>query len=428
MRQLLTLLLFFINCISFAQSNKIDTYKFSQDFGQIIQDLSDNYIYLKDKKTDFNCVMEKYSKVFSKVRTKQEKVLFFEYLLDEFYDSQLILNTATKSSFRLHSPIYVAFRDGKFFIQNIWSSQMKSFGNNIIGAEVINFNSKDFNNVIDNFPTQCSNKSVSEVREWIANKVLAGRYNEPRILTLKLVDGRKISLDVDDIKVKKENSLLSVSKKNGIAIIKINNSLGNKNLIRHFDNKLNSVLDSKGLILDLRNTADIGSSYNARAILSRFIKSELPYQKHITKEKYGNNPEIIKSRLEYVSPRGIQYKQPVVVLVGRWTGSVGETIAIGLDGMNRAKIVGTEMEKLAGSVKDYSFKNRNYGYTISTDKLYHINGYKREDFIPEFYISQRNNLNDIVLNTALGLFKIKTNSNFVTRESETNNTVVSKLD
>lgn len=424
MKKIITFLLIVFTGISSAQSNNVDTYKLNEDFGQIIQDLSAKYIYLKDKKTDFDCVKNEYANLISEIKTNQERVLFFEYLLDEFYDSHLILNTTTKSSFRLHSPIYVCLKEGKFIIENIWSSQMKSFGQNIIGAEVLNFNSKKFNKVIDDFPTQCVNKNLPEVREWIANKVIAGRYNESRMLTLKLEDDRKISLDIDKIELKKENGLLSVSKKNGIAVVKINNSLGNNNLIKQFDRKLDALLDTEGLILDLRNTVDGGNTYVARAIMSRFIDEELPYQKHVSKEKYGNNPIIAKSWLEYVTPRGKQYTKPVVVLVGRWTGSMGEGLAIGLDGMERAKIVGTEMEKLAGSVVGYSFKNRNFGYRISTDKLYHVNGTIRENFVPEYFVKQNNELNDDVLIKALSLLNNNSNDVFIAEIKDKNSVSV----
>lgn len=427
MKSLLRLVFVFLGGISFAQTNNhIDTYKLNQDFGKMIQDLSDKYIYLKDKKTDFSCIKDTYSKFISKVKTNQERVLFFEYLLNEFYDSHLILNTKTKSSFRLNSPIYVKLKDDKFFIENIWYSQIENFGKNILGAEVLSFNSKEFNSVIDNFPAQCIDKDLPEVREWIANKIISGRYNESRILTLKLADDRKMSLNVDKIKIKKEKKLLSVSKKNGIAVIKINNSLGNNNLVKQFDKELNALLDTKGIVLDLRNSVSGGNSYVARAIMSRFINRELPYQKHISKEKYGNNPEVSKSWLAHVTPRGTQYKKPLIVLVGRWTGSVGEGLAIGLDGINRAEIVGTEMRKLAGSVVNYSFKNRNYGYTITTDKLLHINGTLREDFVPEYNLVQKSFLKDDVMQKALQLLENNNDNDFVI-DVKSNKTVVSKL-
>ena len=137
--------------------------------------------------------------------------------------------------------------------------------------------------------------------------------------------------------------------------------------------------------------------------MSRFIDEKLPYQKHETIEKYGNNPKLKRSWIEYVSPRNKQYKKPVVILVGRWTGSMGEGLAIGFDAIKRGKIVGTEMERLGGEIGFISLKNYNFGVRIPVIKLFHINGTLREEFIPEFYVKQKNMNSDNVLNTALKL-------------------------
>ncbi|WP_288956578.1 S41 family peptidase [uncultured Polaribacter sp.] len=428
MKNLPTILLILLSLAFAAQTNKTaNNYKLHQDFGKLIQDISDHYIYLENKKTDFDCVKDNYSKIISKVKSDQEKILFFEYLLSEFYDNNLALDAKTKYSFRLQSPLYVSFKNNKFFITNIWFSQLESFGKNILGAEVLNFNSKEFHKVVDKFPVQCVDKNIPEVREWIANKIISGRNIEQRILTLELTDGRKISLNIDKIKIREDKKLFSVRKKNGIAVIRFNNSLGDINLIKRFDNQLNSLMGTKGLIIDLRNTKAGSNDYIAKAIMSRFIAKDLPYQKYVSKEKYANTPEITKSGLEFVSPRGLQYKKPIVVLVGKWTGSVGESLAVGLDGMNRARIVGTEMKRFVGSTTDYSFKNKNYGYQITTNKLYHINGIKRENFIPEFNITQESILNDDVLEKAYSLFEFINRDNFVTG-LKTKNNIVSKVD
>lgn len=164
--------------------------------------------------------------------------------------------------------------------------------------------------------------------------------------------------------------------------------MGNNNLISQFDKTLNDLMDTKGLIIDLRNTVYGGNSYVARGILSRFINEPKPYQKHWTTEQYDGNPIIERSWVEYVSPRDKQYKKPVVILVGRWTGSMGEGLAIGFEGMERAEIVGSEMERLAGEMNRFLFKNQNYGYRLSTAKLIHINGTPREKYVPTNYVIQ----------------------------------------
>lgn len=384
---------------------QVNTKEIREDFNILIQNLSNHYVYFDDKNIDINCLKEKYSKKIETIKDNNETVLFFEYLLDEFYDSHLILNTSINASFRLHSPIYVVLNGDKIVVKNIWKTQLKNFRLPIIGAEVLKINNRNFQNAIDDFSTVCNNKKDAVIREWIANKIISGRYNQPRVLTLKLSDNSIIMLDIDQMKTKEETKLLSSRIKNNIGIVRIHNSLGDNSLIDVFDNELNNLLDTDGLIIDLRNTVGGGNTYVARGIMGRFIDKKLPYQEHVTKEQYGNNPSVVRSWVEYVTPRGKLYEKPIIVLVGRWTGSMGEGLAIGLDAMQRAKIVGTEMERLAGSMKGVPFKYQNYQYRIATEKLYHLNGVVREKFAPWYYVNQNNTAKDEVLEKAFILLK-----------------------
>ncbi len=385
---ILILILFFnISCVK-SQNNEIDRIKIQQDLNDIIQNIESQYAYLDDKKIDIECIKEKYTKKIDELKTKSEVILLFEYLLNEFYDSHISLSTNIGESYRLSSPIYIEIEKGKAFIKNIWQTQIKNLDTNILGAEVLEFNQVKFSNKIDEFPSFCNDKTDIKTRNWIANKVISGKYSEPRILTLKLKNGNKTKFDIDNLKITNDQTLLSTETKNNIGIIRINNSLGNNQLIEVFDETLNSLSETKGLIIDLRNTNNGGNTYVAKGIMSRFIDKELPYQKHHYIESYDNQPKIVRSWLELVSPRSNQYTKPVVILVGRWTGSMGEGIAVGFDGMKRAEIVGTEMKRLAGSDFDFKFNNQNFGYKLILQKLYHINGTPREKYVPPTYVSQ----------------------------------------
>ncbi|MEM9822885.1 MAG: S41 family peptidase, partial [Bacteroidota bacterium] len=115
------------------------------------------------------------------------------------------------------------------------------------------------------------------------------------------------------------------------------------------------------------------------------------------------NPKVERSWIEYVSPREITYDKPLVVLAGRWTGSMGEGMTVGLDGMGRAEVVGSEMERLAGEMNGFSFKNQSFGYRLSTAKLFHINGTPREKYVPKHYVEQSTTQSDEVLEKGIEL-------------------------
>ena len=373
-----------------AQEDTIDTQKIEEDFEQMISDLKNNYIYLEDKNVDINCIYKQYKAKIKNITTKEQRLLFFEYLLDEFYDSHAILMRAIWDSYRLDSPIFTITKEGITKITQVWTSQLDSLNVNILGAQVLKINGIDILNKIEEFPTSCADKNHPETRNWIANKVISGKYSEPRILMLKLTSGEQIEFNLDTLKPREDKDLLTVTKRGNIGIIRLNNSLGNNFLIDAFDAALGDLMTTDGLILDLRNTTGGGNTYVARGIMSRFINESLPYQIHQVFDEQWDNQPIIKRRwAEYVSPRGMQYDKPLVVLVGRWTGSMGEGMTIGFDGMNRADIVGTEMKRLAGgSTNDFHLKNENLNYKIMTEKLFHLNGTPRELYAPEHYVNQ----------------------------------------
>ena len=370
----------------------------------VLNDIRDNYIYLSDKNVDIECIRNSYLRKLDEIKTRDDLVLFFEYLMDEFYDDHLILNTNIKASYRLHAPIYTKTENGKTTITNIWYSQIKNLEKNILGAEIIEFNGKKFSDAIDAFPTICHDKANTEVRQWIANKVLAGKYNEPRILKLKLLNGHIEKVDLDDFKIIKTRNVLSSSKIDNIGIIRINNSLANYSLVPKFDKALNSFMDTEGLIIDLRNTINGGRCDIAASIIGRFIDKELVYQKVVPSERPDDYLQPKQSCI-YVQPRYKRYDKPVVILVGRWTGSMGEGIAMGFDGLERAEVVGTEMRKLLGNMYGYSIKGTDIKFNISREKVYDLSGVSRQDYIPKYYINQSQIRADIVLKKGIDLIK-----------------------
>jgi carboxyl-terminal processing protease len=70
------------------------------------------------------------------------------------------------------------------------------------------------------------------------------------------------------------------------------------------------------------------------------------------------------------------------VLVGRWTGSMGEGMAIGLHGTRRASVVGTPMAGLRGAVFTGTLPRTGIGFTYPAERLFAVDGTPRERFRP----------------------------------------------
>ena len=61
---------------------------------------------------------------------------------------------------------------------------------------------------------------------------------------------------------------------------------------------------------------------------------------------------------------------------------MGEGLAIGFDGAGAATVVGTPMAHLLGATEHFELPNSRIGVNIPTEKLFHVNGTPREEFVP----------------------------------------------
>jgi carboxyl-terminal processing protease len=101
-------------------------------------------------------------------------------------------------------------------------------------------------------------------------------------------------------------------------------------------------------------------------------------------------------------------EQPLAVLVDRWTGSMGEGMAIGLDGMKRATVVGTAMTGLCGAIEQFKLPGSGIGVNFSTEKLYHLDGTPREKWKPPVLVDLTGvnpDASDPILDRALQVLK-----------------------
>ncbi len=370
------------------------------DFKIMLQNLKDNYAYADQRSINWTCLKNNYTTKINTLQSRSDMVLFFEYFLLEFTDSHMIMNTNIQESYRLNSPIKLTKKNNTYVIDDYWQSQLVSADQIYIGAELLSINGKSPNEVIQSFPTLCLDKSQTNSQQWIINKSLAGKYSEPRIIELSLGQ-KKSTIDLNQLAYRPTQSALNIEEIDQFGLIKINNSLGQTKLIKEFDHALDQLKGTQGLVLDLRNTISGGDSYIAKGIISRLINTDQAYQKHRYEEHRDGGPKITRFWTEYVAPRGITYNKPMVVLVNHWTGSMGEGLAIGLHGMQRGQVIGSQMAGLLGAVYSFKLDRTGIGYQIPAEQLFHVDGTPREQFMPDEIIKPINTEDDAVLRRAI---------------------------
>lgn len=386
---------------------------YAEDFIEFWSDIKENYAYFDQKQTDWDKVKSVYLPQAEKANSRDELVTIFENTLEELYDNHFSLNTNLKTSTRLEPTgldLWAEWINGKAIITEVRKgfSAEKAGARN--GMEILSINSIPIEKAVNERIGKCLIKTDIEAKNYALKQLLAGNYIVKRVIQVKS-NGKNQVLNLDEPNGNltddhKYNSLLEFKTlKGNIGYIKINNSLGETEVISLFDSALTKLKTTKALIFDLRETPSGGNSIVARGFMSRFITKEMPYQKHVAPQE-EKEFKIKRSWMEIVSPRGpFTYKNKLVILVNHWTGSMGEGITIGFDALKRARVIGTKMAGLKGSISGFQTTNIKIPYSFPTEQLFHINGTPRENYVPALLIDLNNpkyiSVDDPILSEAI---------------------------
>lgn len=406
---ILTFFLFTILNFSLMSQFNLSKEQLDEDFNYLWNNIHEHYAYFGMKRTDWNMVKEIYNPQIKNVDSKEKLMKFFESILEELYDNHTTLNKNNTHSPRLMPSglcVWAEWLNGKAIITDI-KSELISNVDFTPGSEIISINDIPITEAVNSHIGKSIKNIDDEVRNWALRRVLAGTYDEARII--KILSGNKefnVDLDLLDKEINEritKDLLTTTIIEDNIGYIRINNSLGNDSLIGIFDSTILFLKSTSSLILDLRNTPGGGNSLVARAIMGRFIHEDKPYQKHMF---YESDYKIKRTFVEYVSPReGFIYDKPVAVLVNHWTGSMGEGITIGFDAMSRVSVIGTKMAGLLGAINNITLPNSQIGVNFPTEMLFHINGTPREEYVPKVFIDINDFNEDVILNKAISKLK-----------------------
>ena len=308
----------------------------------------------------------------------------FERLLDDLHDPHANLNSNDQTSPRLlPSGADLAFEwvEDAYRVVGIRPLTSAAAVDIRIGDELVSFNQLQPDQIILE-RVHSGRENISRERmTWAINAVIAGRYNEPRRLVLRR-GSNMVEHDLGDPIPPPANSRLSYQKlENNTGYIRFNNSLGENETVSDFGSVVTELSDTSGLILDLRDTPSGGNTDVAEPILGHFVDRKTPYQITAPTDAPAYERGIFPTTQR-------PYTRPVIVLVGGWTGSMGEGMAIGLDGMGRATVLGTQMARLAGGTEAIDLPSVGITVFIPTYDLLHLDGTPRHQWAPNISNTQ----------------------------------------
>lgn len=404
-RRVVIFLLACLCCTNVTAQQTLTSEQFTADFDSMWSGLRDKYAYFDKKETDWNKVRELYRPKLAGVKSRSDFVTLLERVLDELYDNHTSLNTNLKSSPRLVPTgldVWAEWIKGRAIITQLRSGFSAEQAGLKVGMEVISVNGLPIREAVAHRLPRSLKAINNDVRNWALRVVLAGTHDQPRVIQAKNQNGvvtfyrldlpTQTTADNYRYMPKVEWKMLPQQ----IAYIKINDLISAE-IIPQFDSALDAVKTGRGLILDLRDIPGGGNTDVAEPILSRLIDRRMSYQQVI--------PLREPAYLKEVSPRGDwTYKAPMMVLVNRWTASMGEGMALGLDGMKRATVIGTRMAGLNGGIFNLELPNTRIRVNYAGERLNHINGMPRENFVPPVSVNlmdkRLNRLHDPIFEVA----------------------------
>jgi hypothetical protein len=115
--------------------------------------------------------------------------------------------------------------------------------------------------------------------------------------------------------------------------------------------------------------------------MGRLVTTPRPYQRHEYPAEHRDSG-VQRIWVEYVAPRGVPVDVPVIVLVGAWTGSMGEDLAIGLHSAIGAQLWGRPMAHLLGALGE-TLVHSGIPVRVPNEKLFTVHGSPREAFVPQ---------------------------------------------
>jgi carboxyl-terminal processing protease len=364
--------------------------EYGADFQQFCRGVQERYAYFDSRPVDWPAVCAHYGPLATAARSRDEFVSVLERALAQLADAHAHLATSTPASARLvptDTDLLASWQGDEARIVAVRADSAAARHGLMPGMRVLEVDGVAVRAACATWEPRFLRAGTAQatrlhLRDWALNVALAGRQNgEP--VRLRVGDQEPGRTVASVPGVARGTGLLEVRTAGQVTVLRPNNSLGDLALIAAFDAALDETLDRgvTALVLDLRDVPSGGNSTVARGLMGRLVARTSPYQMHEAVAE-GVATGVRRVWVEQVLPRGRVFQGPVVVLVGPWTGSMGEGIAIGLHAARQAPVTGQPMAGLLGALEEFELPDSRITVRVPGEKLFHVEGAPRERFLP----------------------------------------------
>ncbi|MFD2166087.1 S41 family peptidase [Thalassotalea euphylliae] len=370
-----------------SQSNENKPFNAKAAWLELEDVIKQDYAYLDRASFNVESAFDTFEKQALNTTNKKAFIDVGQRLTRYFSDPHLNLGPYDEFDFSVFptgSDIRAVYLNKKFIIEDVKADSAADKAALRPGSEVITIDGFPAKTAIENvFGQPFESLSLTQVNYGL-NIALGGLRNKERLLTIA-TDGEEqdyaLAASYEAINQLNDGPTLTYKKIGDLGYIRFNNSLGNAETVSEFANAITELMSTEGLIIDLRNTPSGGNTGVAEPILGHFVSSKTPYQRY-QKQNPETDYQAADMQTAYAEPSTPFYAKPFVVIAGRWTGSMGEGMTIGLDAIGAKTVVGAPMADLLGGIKTVQLSHSGAWLEIAFERLYHVDGTFREDFKP----------------------------------------------
>ncbi len=369
---------------SHARPAVLDERGRAEDFDSVWTFVREQHCWLPQEPVDWDAARAYYRPRAVAATGERQFAAVLEELLDELHDGHTHLDQNWADSW--YGPpedIWAEWQGEAAIVREVRAESRAARAGVRPGDEIVALNEAPLRGQLAARLGHCQTGSNPGAEEWALLSLIAGRRNEVRRLTLRSPDGlvRDCSIPVEAPKPQPPppaSPTFQWRRLPGNIGYMHFTLFDDRKRVDEFDAALDALRDTRGLILDVRYNWG-GNTGVAEPIMGRFISQKQQYAWMAKRQGSG----LSERWPNYVRARGPwTYTQPLVVLVNHWSESMAEGVAMGLDGMRRARVVGTRMAGMGAGVEHRELPNSGIVLQISAEPIYHVNGSPRSDFRP----------------------------------------------
>jgi carboxyl-terminal processing protease len=358
------------------------------DLDWLVDQIAAHYAYLPQRRLNLAKLRAIYRPQAEAAKTRVEWLHVLERVIVELHDHHATLGANVGDSPQLvptGTDLWAEIDHGRATVSEVRPGGPAEAAGLQAGDIVVSIGGVEVRKAVADALPKALASPDPEAANFTLRTLLAGTHVDMRRLVVRKSDGRLRGVRLAPYVPPQSDGPVSWRWLDAATgYIRLNNSLGDQGAVAAFDRALDALQGAMGLILDLRDTPSGGNTSVAEPILGRFVVRPGGYQRVFDPGLGKRFPR--DSWLKELNPRGPAIAARLVVLVDHWTGSMGEGMAIGLDGLHRATIVGTRMAGLSGGTGQFALPRTGFTIDLPVERLYHVDGRPRETFVPLVYV------------------------------------------